>query len=105
LRKGFTYGFVLFSRVKRSGNAVSADCQAAHAHADPLTMPAPLPKAHQELDRAVDRCYQPELFPSDRHRVEYLFALYEKITTPLVAATKPKRKPRNAHSKRDERKY
>jgi hypothetical protein len=61
---------------------------------DPLTMPAPLLKAHQELDRAVDRCYRPDSFPSDRHRVEYLFALYEKITAPLVAAAKPKRKGR-----------
>jgi hypothetical protein len=59
---------------------------------DPLMMPAPLLKAHQALDRAVDRCYRPEPFPSDRHRVEYLFALYEKITAPLVAAAKPKRK-------------
>ncbi len=58
---------------------------------DPLTMPAPLLKAHQQLDRAVDRCYRPEPFPSDRHRVEYLFALYEKLTAPLVAAAKPKR--------------
>jgi hypothetical protein len=39
---------------------------------DPLTMPAPLQKAHQELDRAVDRCYRPEAFTSDRQRVEYL---------------------------------
>jgi hypothetical protein len=61
---------------------------------DPLTMPAPLLKAHQQLDRAVDRCYRPEPFPSDRHRVEYLFALYEQITAPLVAAAKPARKGR-----------
>ena len=61
---------------------------------DPLTMPAPLLKAHQQLDRAVDRCYRPEPFPSDRHRVEYLFALYEKLTAPLVAAAKPARKGR-----------
>jgi hypothetical protein len=27
-------------------------------------------QAHQDLDRAVDRCYRPEPFPSDRHRVE-----------------------------------
>jgi hypothetical protein len=59
---------------------------------DPLTMPAPLLKAHQQLDRAVDRCYRPEPFPSDRHRVEYLFALYEQLTAPLVAAAKPARK-------------
>jgi hypothetical protein len=57
-------------------------------------MPAPLLKAHQELDHAVDRCYRPDPFPSDRQRVEYLFALYEKLTAPLVAAAKPKRKRR-----------
>jgi hypothetical protein len=60
----------------------------------PLTMPAPLLQAHQELDRAVDHCYRPEPFPSDRHRVEYLFALYEKLTAQLVAAAKPARKGR-----------
>ena len=60
----------------------------------PLAMPPGLIKAHAALDRAVDRCYRSEAFPSDRHRVEYLFALYEKITTPLVAAAKPKRKRR-----------
>ena len=38
-------------------------------------------------------CYRPEPFPSDRHRVEYLFALYEQITAPLVA-TEPARKGR-----------
>ena len=58
---------------------------------DPLTMPAPLLKAHQQLGRAVDRCYRPEAFPSDRHRVEHLFALYEKLTAPLVAAARPAR--------------
>ncbi len=57
---------------------------------DPLTMPAALLQAHQDLDRAVDRCYRPEPFPSDRHRVEYLFARYEKLTVPLVAAALPR---------------
>jgi hypothetical protein len=89
---------------------------------DPLTMPAELHKARQALDRAVDRCYRPEPFSSDRHRVEYLcarslpfgsalgcpkpfgpasrrsqrlgFALYEKITAPLVAAAKPMKRRR-----------
>jgi hypothetical protein len=65
---------------------------------DPLTTPTPLLKAHQQLDRAVDRCYRPEPFPSDRHRVEYLFALYEQLTTPLVAAAKPARKGRKTHT-------
>ena len=61
---------------------------------EPLTMPAPLLRAHRELDRAVERCYRPEPFPSDRHRVEYLFALYEKLTAPLVAAARLKGKGR-----------
>jgi hypothetical protein len=59
-------------------------------------MPAPLLKAHQQLDRAVDRCYRPEPSPSDRHRVEYLFARYEQLTAPLVAA--PARKPKRART-------
>lgn len=63
---------------------------------DPLTMPAPLLKAHEAFDRAVDRCYRPEPFASDRHRVEYLFALYEKLTAPLVAAAKPKKRSRKS---------
>ena len=60
----------------------------------PLMIPAPLLKEHQQLDRAVDRCYRSEPFPNDRHRVEYLFALYEQFTAPLVAAAKPARKGR-----------
>ena len=39
------------------------------------------------MDRAVDRCDRPEPFPSDRHRVEYLFALYEQLTAPLVCCS------------------
>ena len=65
---------------------------------DPLAMPAPLLKAHRQLDRAVDRCYRPEPFPSDRHGVEYLFALYEQLTAPLVAAAKPARKGRRVQA-------
>jgi hypothetical protein len=61
---------------------------------DPLAMPLPLLKAHQQLDRAVDHCYRPEPFLSDQHRVEYLFALYDQLTVPLVAAAKPARKGR-----------
>lgn len=52
---------------------------------DPLTMPPGLAKAHAALDRAVDRCYRSQPFTSDRQRVEFLFSLYEKIATPLLA--------------------
>jgi hypothetical protein len=59
---------------------------------DPLTMPAALLAAHQELDRTVDRCYRPEAFTSDRQRVEYLFALYEQLTAPLLPKPTKKRR-------------
>jgi len=59
---------------------------------DPLAMPPKLVKAHADLDRAVDLCYRPQPFASERHRVEFLFALYEKLTAPLIpAAGKRKR--------------
>ena len=59
---------------------------------DPLAMPPALASAHAALDRAVYRCYRREPFPSDRARVEHLFALYEKLTAPLAPAAKPKRR-------------
>jgi hypothetical protein len=59
---------------------------------DPLTMPPELSMAHIALDRAVDRCYRAETFDNDRKRIEFLFALYENITTPLIPLQKPKQK-------------
>ncbi len=59
---------------------------------DPLAMPPALVKAHAELDRAVDRCYRSQPFESDRQRVEHLFALYEKLTAPLIAPAKKGRR-------------
>jgi hypothetical protein len=55
---------------------------------DPLAMPPALVKAHAELDYAVDLCYRPQPFQNDRQRVEYLFALYEKLIAPLIAPSK-----------------
>jgi len=57
---------------------------------DPVSMPPKLAKAHEQLDRAVDRCYRKEPFTTDRQRVEYLFARYESLSVPLVP--KPKKK-------------
>ena len=59
---------------------------------DPDLMPADLRKAHQALDRAIDRLYRRSAFTSDRERVEYLFGLYEKMLVPLTAKAKPKRR-------------
>ena len=61
---------------------------------DLIAMPKSLVKAHAALDRAVDKCYRPEPFTSERQRVEFLFALYEKLTAPLAAAAKPRRTAR-----------
>ena len=61
---------------------------------DPDLMPADLRKAHQALDRAVDRLYRRNAFASDRERVEHLFGLYEKMVVPLAAKAKPKRRRR-----------
>ena len=76
------------------------DARTAHAGAtlaelyDPDLMPPDLRSAHQALDRAVDRLYRPKRFTAERERVEYLFALYERMHAPLaVAATiKPRRR-------------
>ncbi len=76
-----------FLRVKQKARA-SASLADLY---DPVAMPAELRKAHAELDRAVDRCYRKEPFPSDRARVEYLFDLYEGLTAPLLSVPKPKR--------------
>ncbi|MDZ4861626.1 MAG: DNA methyltransferase [Candidatus Hydrogenedentes bacterium] len=51
---------------------------------DPFYMPEPLLKAHLALDRAVDKCYRRAEFMSERERVEYLFALYEQLVSPLA---------------------
>ena len=51
---------------------------------DPLSMPALLVKAHDELDKAVDNCYTTKTFPTELSRLEFLFDLYRKITEPLL---------------------
>ena len=75
------------------------DARTAHPDATladlyaPDLMPPDLRKAHQALDRAVDRLYRRTGFASERERVEHLFMLYEKMSAPLKAAmqAKPKR--------------
>ena len=61
---------------------------------DPDLMPPNLRRAHQSLDRAVDRIYRRTGFTSERERVEHLFMLYEKMCTPLKAGMKEKSKRR-----------
>lgn len=54
---------------------------------DPLSMPPELVRAHAALDRAVEKCYRPDQFHSDRERVEHLFRRYEQLTAPLLPVT------------------
>jgi len=44
---------------------------------NPLAMPPRLKKAHQSLDKAVDKCYTNKSFKNDKERIEFLFELYE----------------------------
>ena len=62
---------------------------------DPDVMPPALRRAHQVLDRAVDRLYRSRRFASERERAEHLFMLYEKMRAPLgVGVRKLKRRRR-----------
>ena len=57
-------------------------------------MPPDLRRAHQVLDRAVDRLYRRMGAAFERERVEQLFMLYEKMRAPLEAGmeAKPQRR-------------
>ena len=81
------------------------DARAAHPDAtladlyDPDLMPPNLRRAHQAIDRTMDRLYRAKGFASEHERVEHLFMLYEKIRAPLAAAMKAKPKRRRARRK------
>ena len=91
------------SRLEPLAQAV-LDSRAAHPDAtladlyDPDLMPPNLRRAHQALDRVVDRLYRHNGFASERERVEHLFMLYEKVRAPLTA--KMKEKPRRRRTRR-----
>ena len=81
------------------------DARAAHPDAtladlyDPDLMPPNLRRAHQAIDRTMDRLYRRTGFASERERVEHLFMLYEKMRAPLEALMKAKPKRRRARRK------
>ena len=99
LPPGFTNGKVDLSRLETLAQTV-LDARCAHPKAtladlyDPDLMPPKLRRAHQALDRAVDRLYRRTEFASERERVEHLFMLYEKMRAPLTAKGKPRRRGR-----------
>ncbi|MDA8002808.1 MAG: hypothetical protein MPL62_16115, partial [Alphaproteobacteria bacterium] len=59
---------------------------------DPNTMPAALLKAHQKLDRAVDRAYRSAPFSDEATRVAFLFALYQQYSAPVLPGKKKRRR-------------
>jgi len=68
---------------------------------DPNTMPPELVKAHQSLDKAVDLCYRPQPFINETKRIEFLFELYDKITSGMFGKEKKgkgKEKEKRDHS-------
>jgi hypothetical protein len=58
---------------------------------DPIAMPKKLVDVHKHLDKAVDLCYRPQPFPTELSRLEFLFDLYKKYTTPMFVEEKKKR--------------
>ena len=81
------------------------DARAAHPGStladlyDPDTMPPNLRKAHQALDRGVDRLYRRSGFVSERERVEHLLMVYEGMRGVLgVGVSGKKRRGRGRFS-------
>lgn len=78
------------------------EARAAHASStladlyDPDLMPSNLRKAHQAIDRAVDRLYRRAGFSSDAERVEHLLGLYEQMITPVITAANSSGKRKRA---------
>ena len=89
-------------RAAKSVLAVRAnfpDSSLANLYA-PDAMPPELERAHQALDREVDKLYLRSGFGSDRERFEHLFALYEKMKAPfLQESQKTRRKSRAKNNK------
>ena len=61
---------------------------------DPVTMPPVLQKAHQALDKSVDRAYRKTPFNNEAARVSFLFDLYQQYTAPLLPKHGPKSGPK-----------
>lgn len=61
---------------------------------NPTLMPVDLRKAHNELDKAVDKAYRAKAFATELERIQLLFERYQTLTEPLTAEInkKPKRK-------------
>ena len=91
------------SKLESLASAV-LDARAAHPGAtladlyDPDLMPPNLRRAHQALDRRVDRLYRRSGFAAERERVEHLLMLYEGMREPLGMGITGKKKRRRGRA-------
>jgi len=69
---------------------------------DPDTMPPELAKAHQRLDKLVEKAYG-RSFESDAERVAFLFERYQKLTADLFTETGKKGKRKGKKTRRTRR--
>jgi hypothetical protein len=60
---------------------------------DPVAIPSELAKAHQKLDKAVEKAYG-RVFDDDSQRVAYLFELYQKLAGEWFVDTRTRGKGR-----------
>lgn len=58
---------------------------------DPLVMPQDLRKAHEKVDRLVEKAYK-KVFTSDEERIAFLFEMYNKLTANLFTTSKRSKK-------------
>ena len=65
---------------------------------DPVATPPALVKAHEKLDRLVERAYRKAKFDSDAERVAFLFERYLELTKDLIAESQPKKTRRKKKS-------
>ncbi|GHT31942.1 hypothetical protein AGMMS49574_14570 [Bacteroidia bacterium] len=61
---------------------------------DPLTMPTELRKAHNDLDKVVEKAYC-KVFTNDSERVAFLFERYKELTKDLFTEGLVKKRKRN----------
>lgn len=68
---------------------------------DPVATPPLLVKAHEKLDRLVERAYRKPKFDSDAERVAFLFERYLELTQGLTSSpTPPKSSSKKSRSKK-----
>ena len=81
--------------------AIHPDASLAELY-DPDLMPTDLRRAHQAVDRAVDRLYRSRRFETERNRLEHLLGLYEQMYAPIAAKAtgKPRRRRRRKRPRR-----